>query len=345
MKIKILVVSHDAGGANILNALVKKYKTDFNWKIYAKGPAAKIFRERTNTVKYIKKNLNINRIIEIEKPDLILTGTSWASSIEIEFLKAAKKQGIRTAVFLDHWCNYRERFGYSGNWKKNLPDIVFVGDKWAYTLALKAGFPEKKLRQVENPYLDDTIKDVKLLPYARVVKSKDNKIRILYLSEPIYEHALKYHDNPDYWGYTEYGIIKDLVKVKEICNGFLIKLRIRLHPAEKRNKYKKRGISVSNNTRLIEDCLWADIIVGGCTMALVVASMVGKKVISYIPSVKKTCPLPHKEIIKVHSFEKLIREIKLFKKNGKIKNNKNRTASDRAFLREIFNQKVCQLAE
>ena len=343
--LKILVVSHDAGGANILNALVKKYSSDFNWKVYVKGPAAKIFRERANTVKYIKKNLNIKCVIELEKPDLILTGTSWASSIEIEFLKLAKKQGIRTAVFLDHWCNYRERFGYSDNWKKNLPDIVFIGDKWAYALALKAGFPEKKLRQVENPYLDDIIKDVKLFPYTRVAKSKDNKIRVLYLSEPIYEHALKCHGNPDYWGYTEYGIIKDLVKVKETCKGFLMKLRIRLHPAEKKDKYKKIGIVVSRNKQLIRDCLWSDIVIGSDTMGLVIGSAIGKKVISYIPNIKKTCSLPQKEIIKIYSIGDLIKEIKSFKKNGKIKNNKNRTAPDRAFPGEIFNQKVCQLAE
>ena len=202
MKIKILIVSHDAGGANILNALAKKYISDFNWTIYAKGPASKIFRERIKAVKYIKKNLNIKRVIEIEKPDLILTGTSWASDIEIDFIRHAKKKGIKTAAFLDHWGNYRERFGYPGEWKKNVPDVVFVGDKWAYVLALKAGFPEKKLRQVENPYIEDIMRKRKLINQDGLSKRRDNKIRILYLSEPIYEHALKRYGNSRYWART-----------------------------------------------------------------------------------------------------------------------------------------------
>jgi len=336
MKIKILVVSHDAGGANILNALVKKYNTDFDWKVYAKGPAIKIFRKYRNAERIIEAS-DIEHMLNIEKPDLVLTGTSWASNLEIDFIRHGKSAGIKTAVFLDHWCNYKERFGYPGSWKRNLPHIIFTGDKCAYNIALKAGFPEKKLRQVENPYLEEIIKEAKLYGYTKLPVRKNSKIRILYLSEPVYEHALKSHGNPDFWGYTEYGIVKDLANINDLCESLLIELKVRLHPSEKRDKYNLACVNVSRNKQLIKDCLWADIIVGGDTMALAVASMIGRKVFSYIPSVKKTCSLPQEDIIKVDSLKRLIEEIKLFKKNGQIRNNKNRTAFDRAFLREIFN--------
>ena len=337
MKIKILVVSHDAGGANILNALVKKYSSDFNWNVYADGPALKILREGLNIVNCSRKNLNIRRVVEYEKPDLILTSTSWASDIEIDFIRHAKKKGIKTAAFLDHWCNYRERFGYPGEWKKNVPDIVFVGDKWAYDIALKEGFPEKILRQIENPYIEDIMRKRKLISQSGLSKRRDNKIRILYLSEPIYEHTLKRYGNPYYWGYTEYEIAKDLATIQNLCKDFLIELKIRLHPAEKKDKYKKIGVRVSNNQQLIKDCLWSDIIIGSDTMGLVIGSAIGKKAISYIPNVKKVCSLPQKEIMKIHSIGKLIKEVKAFKKNGKIKNYKNRAAFNRAFLKEISN--------
>ena len=41
-------------------------------------------------------------------------------------------------VYLDHWMNYRERFGYpSQGWQKNVPAELWVGDSHALTLVKK----------------------------------------------------------------------------------------------------------------------------------------------------------------------------------------------------------------
>jgi len=352
--LKILVVSHDAGGANILCSLIKKYHDNFEWITCTLGPARDIFSKKESNLQPQRvhlRNNDIDGVLKSVRPDYLLTGTSWASNFELNFIKHAKNQGIKTASFLDHWCNYRERFGYHGNWKKNLPDIVFVGDKWAYEIALKNGFSCGILRKVENPYFEEITKDANLLKKKNKKNEKNHRIKILYLSQPVSRHALKYFNVPDYWGYTEFEVLEDLLKVMNLQEKeFSLELKIRLHPAEKINKYssllnKKRYIgirkliSVSNpmNNLLIKDCVWADVVVGSDSMALVVALIIGKYAISYVPDMKKTCYLPQKEIKNIHSINELLQEIKTFKKNGQTRNHKNRTAFDRAFLREIFN--------
>lgn len=329
---KILVVAHDAGEANILSSLIKKYRKDFNWISCLAGPAKDIFLRKkidlyTDLVDV--KNNNVDNLVKSLRPDLILTGTGKGSDSKIDFIRAGQKNNIKTASFLDHWCNYKERFGYPGKWRVNLPDLILVGDKWAYKVALKNGFPQKTLIQVENPYFEEIIKEAKRIKKKRIKRKRDNKIKILYVSEPIYIHALKEYNDPYYWGYTEYEVLKDLFKIiKLVQTNLLLELKVRLHPAERTNKYSKllknkkyQGIrkfiliSKPAVNSLLNDCIKADVVIGSATMALVVALLIGKKAISYIPANKQVCPLPQKEIKKIKSGKKLLKEIKKFKKN------------------------------
>jgi hypothetical protein len=88
-------------------------------------------------------------------------------------------------------------------------------------------------------------------------------------------------------------------------------VRIRLHPAEKDDKYDgllkaASGIYVSDRKKtLVDDCLESEIVLSIESMALIVALMVGRNAISYIPCGGE-CLLPHKEIIRVTSFEGLL---------------------------------------
>ncbi|PIS09198.1 hypothetical protein COT75_02975 [Candidatus Beckwithbacteria bacterium CG10_big_fil_rev_8_21_14_0_10_34_10] len=326
MKKKILVVSHDAGGANILASLVKKNKGDFKWLLYLAGPAKKIFLEKKISI-YAEalhlKNHRIEKILKLFQPDLVLTGSGGGSSLEIDFIKSAKKNNIKTACFLDHWINYRERFGYPGDWKMNLPDYIFVGDRWAYRIALKNGFPKKIILQIKNPYFEESLEQAKKVEQNNKKQHQNKKMRILYISEPIFQSALKKYRNSHYFGYTEYEVIKDLLKIiKSRSMGILLELKIRLHPAEKINKYSemlkserykriRKLVSISNPARnlLVQDCIWADIVIGSSSMALFIAFIVGKKVISYIPTNKQVFSFPQKEIKRINSRKELLKEI------------------------------------
>ena len=62
-------------------------------------------------------------------------------------------------------------------------------------------------------------------------------------------------------------------------------------------------ISPTENT-LLEDILGSDTIIGCESMALVVAIMASKRVISIIPPEGRKCVLPHKEIIHLSEIQK-----------------------------------------
>lgn len=332
-KPKILVVSHDAGGANILSSLVKKYRQDFDWSTCLAGPAKEIFlRKKIDlyTAWLSSRGNNPESILKSSRPDFLLTGTSWESNFEINFIKSAKKNKIKTGAFIDHWANYRERFGYPDNWTMNLPDFIFVGDKWAYKIARENGFPKRRLLEVENPYFEEIIRKAQEIKQKLKEARRGNTLRILYVSQPISWHALKKHHQQNYWGYTEYDILKDLLEIlleKKLEKP--LSLKIRLHPAEKVGKYSsllknkcyttiRRAISASNPAvnSLIDDCLWADVAIGAGSMALVIAFMIGKKAICYMPESKHRFSFPHKEIKTTVSLDKLISEIKKTKKGS-----------------------------
>jgi hypothetical protein len=344
---KILIVSHDAGGANILSALAKKYRYHFNWVVYLKGPAKKIFlKNKVNSFAkiYSPRNFSTGPLFKKIAPDLVLTGTSWESSFENDFIKMAKMKKIATATFIDHWSDYRLRFGYPGKWRKNLPDTIFVGDQMAYKIALEKGFSKQKLMLVENPYFEETIQEANNLklksPKKRSLKTK----RLLFTSGPISDFSLKQYDNSAYLGFSEYKILEDLLEIMRLFKKFTIKLKIRLHPSEDINKYSnllrnqkyskiRKFIAISNPAKnpLVKDCCWADAVIGSGSMALVIAHLLGKKAISYMPTdkkinlIKQKYSLPQKEIDKIYSRKALLEEIKRFKNKPwpKIKRSNN----------------------
>ena len=65
---KILVVCHDAGGADVISSwiFVNKLK---NFNYYIKGPSIKIFKDKLKKIKVLNK-------IKLSSYDLIITGTN-----------------------------------------------------------------------------------------------------------------------------------------------------------------------------------------------------------------------------------------------------------------------------
>jgi len=89
-KKKILIITHDAGGGNILLEYVLKYEKKYKFFCYAVGPAKKLFTK--NKIRTISKP-------SLEEIDLVLTGTSGSSEIEIKYIEKAKRRNIKTATY------------------------------------------------------------------------------------------------------------------------------------------------------------------------------------------------------------------------------------------------------
>ena len=287
----ILICSHDAGGAEILSSYVKQTKKDFLFVL--DGPAIGIFEKKIGKI----INNNLEKIIS--KVSQIICGSSWESNLELEAIKLARKNNIKSITFLDHWINYRERFLRGKTFL--FPDEIWCGDKHSFSLA-KNYFSDIKIKLVLNPYFKDIKNEIKI--YSRKNINFNKKLNFLYVCEPIREHALKQYNDEFYWGYSEEDalsfFLKNISKVYPDINC----ITLRNHPSEKHNKYyhylnfNDLPIIIDNKNNLLDSIIRSDIVVGCETMAMVIALFAGKKVFSSIP-IEKECNLPFDKILKL----------------------------------------------
>lgn len=235
----ILAVSHDPGGAEVLEPVVE-----------ALGKGEPFHTERFHTPE--------NRPFEDWKreakdrlrssPDLLLTATSHGSSLEKAFIREAALQGIPSITLLDSWSNYRSRFLEPGEemLPHFLPSVIGVMDDFAAREMGQAGFPEERLRQVGQPGFDRFLQWAQS-PGAHSIRAQirseqgvasDEKL-ILFFSQPILDMDGPV-GSPTYRGYVEADALKFLMQaLAGWKNPSPFRLMVKLHPKEKPGKYEK----------------------------------------------------------------------------------------------------------
>ncbi|MGZ3698459.1 MAG: hypothetical protein ACXWP5_10010, partial [Bdellovibrionota bacterium] len=174
----IWVVAHDSGGAEILSAWVKRNAGE-HFRFVLEGPALKVFERKLPDVSVATR-------ADLEsadpKADWILTGTGWASDLEFEAIRIARRKGVRVVSFLDHWVNYIERFTRKG--LVSLPDEIWVGDEDALKIAKERFQTRVAIRLEPNPYFDEIREELKKVTKSGGASSKSG-IRILYVCEAL----------------------------------------------------------------------------------------------------------------------------------------------------------------
>jgi hypothetical protein len=291
---KVLVVSQDAGGAEIVSSWVQQNPLN-EYQFILKEPAKNIFEKKMADVQN-------NSIIElknlINKSDFVITGTSASSDFEKRTILISKKLNTRSVTFLDYWYGFRGRFLLDH--RLILPDEIWVGDNYAFDIAKKE-LPEANIILKSNPYIDDILEEVE--KEEQIVKRSGGTLKILYLCQPYNQiYRDKKGKKRRLTEKIALGYFFQAFTFKEKSN---IEIIIRLHPLENLNKYKKiidahsahLKITVSHEKKLVEDLLWANLAVGMHAQALAVAVAMDKKVFHSIPEGAQPCALPHNEIM------------------------------------------------
>ena len=196
-------------------------------------------------------------------------------------MREAREAGVRSAVWLDHWVNYPERFDL-------LPDELWVSDEHAARIARET-VPGPPVIVQGNPYLEDAAAEIRALEGPRGPLE-----RVLYVTEPTSELAERLTGDPFAWGYDERDALRRYLELAPPAE-----LRVRRHPAEPPEKYAGFGVELSTGTSLAEDIAWADTVVGCDTMAMVVALAAGRRVLSAIPPGGRPLSLPFSEIERI----------------------------------------------
>lgn len=283
------IVCHDAGGAEILSDYVLVNSDQYVYVL--EGPALLIFGKKIDGIE------TVSLPTSVALADELLCGTSWASDLEYNAIAAFSKAGKKTSAFLDHWVNYRERF--TRNAEVHLPDEILVGDEYAAQLA-ETIFPATPVRLFPNPYWASIKKELNHYNTS----SRKNPHGILYVCEPVKDHALKQFGDERYWGFTEEDAVLFFFERVALFPEAEQGITIRPHPSEALGKYNwvaeqfgsKYPISISNEISLYQQVADSVTVFGCESMAMVIALFAGKKVVSCLPPGSKNCSLPFKEI-------------------------------------------------
>lgn len=294
---RIILVCHDAGGAELVSRWAKK-NGESTYSLVA-GPAVEIFKRNLPETSILTKEADITT------EDKVVTGTSWQSSLEKRAIFRCQQLGIECTSILDHWINYLDRFMY--NDELVLPGTIWVCDSHAHKIACDL-FTETKIQLIENPYLESIRVEIARIRFGLHCKGDEENQRVaLYVNENINSHSIRQTGHKKgLTGYTEEDafcyFLEKILKVEPR----LTRVIVRPHPSQEprdllwMERYKQKSqlcIEMSNGSTLLEQIMHCEIVAGAESMALVVAMEAGKTVVSCIPEEGRPCSLPFKEII------------------------------------------------
>jgi hypothetical protein len=293
----ICVVSHDAGGGELLASWVARQKQ--SCRLLLAGPALRVFERRLG---HPLETVSLQQALQ--ECDRFLTGTSWQSDFEWKLIRAARALGKPVVSFLDHWGHYRERFVRDG--EECLPNAIWTGDEDAFAIA-KDLFPSVPVELVPNPYFEDVRQAVAKFADSNPIRGMPPaKLRILFVCEPLSEHGLQEFGDPMHWGYNEFDALHYFFSHLELLGAPVLSAVIRPHPSERTGKYDAIAreltanigipLRVGGDESLLQEIAGCDIIAGCESMAMVVGLIAGRRVVSCVPPNGKACVLPHTEI-------------------------------------------------
>ena len=292
---KIVLFFYDSGPSDNVTNIIQKYKNKAKYYLFVdkNSPAYKIAKNKSldNILIDISTISNIKKEIQSIAPDFIYAGTSWQNKIHLDFIQYAKQLQIPSVAAMDHWVNYRERFGYpQKDWQNNKPDFITVNDKYGYKIAKRFGF-----ENIIKLKFYTLLKDIKRFEKQSI----QEKNEILFISEPTKKVAKTHFNDENYWGFNEFDLVETTIKNLQYLQT--INIKIRLHPSDEEGKYdylhkKYKNLNITTedpySNPLLDSVASSKVIIGVDGFVLYVAKVLGKYSISYIPNNKRECVVP-----------------------------------------------------
>ena len=288
---RIAIVSHDAGGAEILASYIKQQSLVCTYIL--EGPAVKVFERHFGSLQTVSLEEGVDFC------ESVICGTSGQSDLEWRAIVRSREKGKFVVSLLDHWINYPERFVRNGI--KNLPDEIWVCDIDAETIAT-AEFPCTPIKLIDNPYFIDLELELKTLRNQKFFVENDTCIA-LFVAENITDYSVIKEGGVHSWGYTEFDAIEFFLRNIAFLKENYRTVVIRPHPSDSEGKYDcflgryPNLVKISNNSSLLEDIVVSNLVVGCQSMAMVVGLIANKKVMSAIPPGGRICNLPQRDIL------------------------------------------------
>lgn len=285
------IVSHDAGGAEIVSRLIKKNQAHYLFAIA--GPAIEIFRRNFGEF----ENSTIEDVVR--KTDYLICSTSWQSTHENIAIKLAYEHNKKAISVLDHYSCYAERYIKAGF--NIIPREIWVTDLLSLELAQKLS-ASAQITIVGNPYFEDLKKQYEQLEKPDLSSEFTD---ILYLTEPTSEQAQTQSGSENALGYTEFDALRYFLRnLSRLNKNRVTRVSIRTHPSELQEKYREFigdfgqfQVSFCSEKEILLSMAKVHAIAGCDTMALLLGVEIGIKVFSSLPPNSTGATIPTKGII------------------------------------------------
>ena len=258
---------HDAGAANQIIALLKENEPE-QINVFAKGPAQELWEEAFGLKMFCD---HIDEMID--RSEIVISGTGWATDVEKRGIVGAIKQHKRCIAYFDHWTNYSSRLILNG--ERLRPSAIWVSDDDASRLAVKY-HPNIPVIQVPNYYLNNEA--------AKISPLRNKDYSVLYVCEPIFKQdisSLELTLEPIYFA---------IEQLRSGCFGNISKFIIRPHPSQKSEIFfpflteeANFQIEISDAKSLAEDISAASKVIGLNSFALVIAAAANREIFCSAP--------------------------------------------------------------
>lgn len=233
--------------------------------------------------------------LKVATANILITGTSYPTGIELELISAARQACIPSLAFVDHWVNMAKRFEIASSLV--LPDTVCVIDERAKQYAIDDGIPENRIVVSGNPYHA-------FLRHCKSFRSRNDFLAemglpsvgryILYVPEP-----LSVFGADAIYGFNELDVFEILCRVAEPLLGREEYIIVKAHPNQNHALFTDHlNLQSHYNVIYIEggnlpDFLYhADCVLGFFSNSLVEASILGKDVMRPLMMLSKNAPDP-----------------------------------------------------
>jgi len=285
------VVCKEAGGANLIASFV--LNNPGNYIFYLDQPAQDLF---TN---YLGKIENVTLETISVNCHQVIAGLG-INEFEFNAIDFLRSKSVRVCCYLDHWINFPERFQRLG--RKIIPSEIWVSDRHAYSIVQNI-FPQIQIQIKENYYLLNMRDRFESDRIGKQCETKSRKTKLLYLTEPI---AREGEDPHGRFKFDEFDALRNFFHRLQTFNDQNIEVRLRMHPSEIESKYAsiqpKIEFSTSVNTELIQDLIWADVVIGVDTYAMYVSDFLGIPTYTSAPDPDFQATIPSESILKLSSF-------------------------------------------
>lgn len=235
-----------------------------------------------------------------QRPELVLTATSFKSGWERAFIRAAHQRQIPCVTVLDSWTNYLDRFLEEGETTLSgevLPDRLTVMDGFSAGELGRVGFPENRLRIVGQPALDEFarwsgshaagVAREQLRAFLGVPKEST---LVTFFSQQIRE-LYGPPGSPRYLGYDEFEVL-GLLKAVLADSGRVVTFVVKPHPKESPDKFNDTRTGSAPPIRVVSDLsadaliVASDGVVSMTSIALVKGAIAGRRILSVQPALR-----------------------------------------------------------